>query len=415
MNAIGVIILTALLADFLIHLLADILNLRSVRTELPEAFGSVYDPDRYRQSQAYLRVNTRFGWVASGVGLLLILGFWFARGFPVLDRWVRSWELSPVLTGVLFIGILMALKATVSLPFSLYATFVIEERFGFNRTTWKTFLLDRIKGLALSIVLGVPLIAGILWFFQYSGPSGWWLSWLAVVLFMLVIQYVAPTWILPLFNRFDPLEPGELREAILAYANRIRFPLDNIFVMDGSKRSGKGNAFFTGFGKRKRIVLFDTLVSQHTVPELLAVLAHEMGHYQKKHVLQSLILGVLQTGVMFFLLSFFLSYRGLFDAFYMEHVSVYAGLVFFGMLYAPIDFFTGLILLMRSRKNEYTADRFAVSTTGNAQAMADALKKLSVSNLSNLHPHRLYVALNYSHPPVLERIRAIQEGAGANG
>jgi STE24 endopeptidase len=226
---------------------------------------------------------------------------------------------------------------------------------------------------------------------------------------MLVVQYIAPTWIMPLFNKFKPLEEGELKSAILSCAKSIQFPLKNVYTMDGSKRSRKSNAFFTGFGKNKRIVLFDTLIQQHTVPELVAVLAHEMGHYKKKHILQGMLLGILQTGLMFFLLSFMISHQGLFEAFYMNHISVYAGLIFFGMLFAPLDFFIGILMQIRSRSNEYQADRFAVAATRNPGAMIDALKKLSVHNLSNLLPHPFYVFLNYSHPPVLKRIEAIQK------
>jgi STE24 endopeptidase len=212
---------------------------------------------------------------------------------------------------------------------------------------------------------------------------------------------------MPLFNKFTPLESGELKSAILSYANSIKFPLENVYVMDGSRRSSKSNAFFTGFGKHKRIALFDTLIKQHTTNELLAVLAHEMGHYKKKHIMLSIILGILQTGLMLFLLSFFISYQGLFDAFYMDYTSVYAGLIFFAMLYSPLDFFIGMLMQMFSRRNETQADRFAVETTGDPQAMADALKKLSAHNLTNLTPHPFYVFLNYSHPPVLQRINDI--------
>jgi STE24 endopeptidase len=235
----------------------------------------------------------------------------------------------------------------------------------------------------------------------------WWYCWLGVTLYMLVVQFIAPTWIMPLFNKFTPLEEGELKSAILSYASAIDFPLENVYMMDGSRRSTKSNAFFTGFGKHKRIVLFDTLIRQHSVKELVAVLAHEMGHYKKKHIRQGIILGILQTGLMLFLLSRFISYPGLFDAFYMQHISVYAGLIFFAMLYAPIDFFVGLFLQVLSRRNETNADRFAAETTGDPGSMVDALKKLSVHNLSNLTPHPFYVFLNYSHPPVLKRIQAL--------
>ena len=407
MNFIAVIILSAIGVDFILNLVADGLNLKHLKTELPQTFQGVYDADRYRKSQQYLKVNTQLGWVTSAFSLSLILVFWFAKGFPLLDRWVRSFELGPVLSGLVYMGILMLFKAVLSLPFSLYATFVIEERFGFNTTTWKIYLMDLIKGLALALLLGTPLLAAILMFFQYAGPNAWWYCWIGVTLYMLVVQFIAPTWIMPLFNKFTPLEDGELKSAILTYANSINFPLENVYQMDGSRRSTKSNAFFTGFGKHKRIVLFDTLIKQHSVNELVAVLAHEMGHYKKRHIRQSLILGILQTGLMLFLLSHFITYAGLFNAFYMPQQSVYAGMIFFAMLYAPIDFFVGIFMQVLSRQNETAADQFAAQTTKDPPSMAAALKKLSVHNLSNLTPHPFYVFLNYSHPPVLKRIQML--------
>jgi STE24 endopeptidase len=409
MNVIAVIILITILVDLIVHVLADILNLRRMNPMLPELFRGTYDSENYRKSQKYLQVTTRFGWVISGVNLAVILVFWFGRGFPILDQWVRSWSHGPVLTGLIYVGALGLLKAILSIPFSLYATFVIEERFGFNRTTWATYLMDRLKGFVLALLLGGPLLAGILAFFEYTGPNAWWYCWGVVTIYMLAVQFVAPTWIMPLFNKFTPLESGDLRSAILSYANSIDFPLKNVYVMDGSKRSSKSNAFFTGFGKNKRIALFDTLVKQHSIQQLVAVLAHEMGHYKMKHILISMVVGILQMGLMLFLLSLFISYQGLFDAFYMEQKSVYAGLIFFAMLFAPLDFLLGIFVQVISRKNETAADRFAVETTQNPQAMIDALKKLAEDNLSNLTPHPFYVFLNYSHPPVLERIRAISK------
>jgi STE24 endopeptidase len=390
-----------------LNLAADRLNLKHLRSELPQAFEGVYDPQRYRKSQQYLRVNTQFGWITSTFNLGLILVFWFAGGFPFLDKWVRAFELGPVLSGLIYMGVLMLLKAILSLPFSMYATFVIEERFGFNKTTLQTYVMDLLKGLGLALLLGTPLLAAVLAFFEYAGPNAWWYCWIGVTLYMLVVQFVAPTWIMPLFNKFTPLEEGELKSAILSYANSIDFPLENVYQMDGSRRSTKSNAFFTGFGKHKRIVLFDTLIKQHSVNELVAVLAHEMGHYKKRHIRQSLILGILQTGLMLFLLSHFISYQGLFDAFYMSQQSIYAGMIFFAMLYAPIDFFVGILMQVLSRKNENVADQFAAETTKDPVAMVDALKKLSVHNLSNLTPHPFYVFLNYSHPPVLKRIQSL--------
>lgn len=409
MNTIAVIILFAIVVDVVINILADILNLSMLQAGLPGPFQGVYDARQYRKSQDYLRVNTRFGWVRAVVNLTALLIFWFQGGFPAVDNWVQSFGKGPVLSGLMYIGTLTLLYSLLSQPFSIYATFFIEERFGFNKTTWKIYLLDLLKGLGLAILLGTPLLAGILAFFEHAGSHAWVYCWVVVVLYLLVVQYIAPTWIMPLFNTFKPLEEGELKSAILACAKTIQFPLKRVYTMDGSKRSRKSNAFFTGFGKNKRIVLFDTLIQQHTVPELVAILAHEMGHYKKKHILQGMLLGIVQTGLMFFLLSLTISYQGLFEAFYMNHVSVYAGLIFFGMLFAPLDFFVGILMQIRSRSNEYQADRFAVAATRNPGAMIDALKKLSVHNLSNLLPHPFYVFLNYSHPPVLKRIEAIEK------
>jgi len=407
MNIIAAIILSTIIITYTLNLAADILNLSTLLPDLPAEFKGRYDPDRYRKSQEYLYVNTRFGWIASSSDLFLILIFWFGRGFPILDNWIRGFGWNTLLTGLIYMGSLILFKAVLSLPFSIYKTFVIEERFGFNKTSPSTFIADILKGLLLSILLGGPLLSGILLFFQYAGNNAWWLCWIAVTLFMLLVQFVAPTWIMPLFNKFTPIDDGELKEGILSYARSIHFPLENVYVMDGSKRSSKANAFFTGFGSHRRIVLFDTLISQHTVAELIAVLAHEMGHYKKKHIIKTLFIGIIQMGVVLYLLSLFIDSRALFDAFYMDQKSVYAGLIFFGLLYSPIDFFTGIFMQFYSRKNEYEADRFAVETTHDKISLSDALKKLTIGNLSNLTPHPFYVFLHYTHPPVLNRIRAM--------
>ncbi|MBL0712628.1 MAG: M48 family metallopeptidase [Desulfosarcina sp.] len=408
MNAIAWIILLALILDFLLSLAADVLNLGHLKTQPPDEFKDRYDPERYRRSQAYLRDNTRFGWVTAAVHLTMVLAFWFGGGFPWVDTQVRSLGWGTIASGVLYVGGLVLLHSIVSLPFQFYATFVIEERYGFNRTTLTTFVIDRLKGAALGLLLGGPLLAGVLYFFEFSGANAWWYSWLAVIVFMLVMQYIAPTWLMPLFNRFEPLKEESLKQAIMDYAASIRFPLRNVFIMDGSRRSARGNAFFTGFGRNKRIVLFDTLVRQHSTEELVAVLGHEMGHYKQHHILGGLIISILQTGLMFFLLSLCITHPALFEAFKMPHSSVYAGLVFFGLLYAPIDFFSGLLSMLVSRRNEFSADRFAVRTTGDGAALINALKTLTVNHLSNLSPHPFYVFLNYSHPPVMQRIQTIR-------
>ena len=402
------IILVALVLDFVLRLAASLLNLKALKLELPPALEGVYNPEDYRKSQEYTRENMRFGLIVSAFQLLLLLAFWFAGGFNYLDQMVRAWGFVPIVSGLLYIGILLVAYSLLTLPFSVYDTFVIEGRFGFNRTTLRTFLMDRVKGLVLAILLGAPLLAGILSLFEYSGPYAWLYCWLIVTIFSLMVQFVAPTWIMPLFNKFTPMESGELRAAILNYARSVNFPVKNIFVMDGSKRSSKSNAFFTGFGRNKRIALFDTLIAKHTILELVAVLAHEIGHHKKKHILQGVVISILHTGVLFFLLSVFLGSQGLYEAFYLEQQSVYTGLLFFGLLYTPIELLLSIVMQMLSRKNEYEADRFAAETVDKPQSLVDALKKLSASNLSNLAPHPFYVFLNYSHPPLLQRMRAIQ-------
>ncbi|MEX2463173.1 MAG: M48 family metallopeptidase, partial [Balneolaceae bacterium] len=367
-----------------------------------------YDEETYAKSQEYTRVNTKFGFIAGSFDLVILLGFWFAGGFNWLDQWARGFDLGVIGTGLIFIGGLLIAKSIISLPFSIYSTFVIEERFGFNKTTAGIFVMDLLKGLLLSVVIGAPLLAGIIAFFEFGGPWAWVYAWLAVTLFSLIMQYVAPTWIMPLFNKFEPLEDGELRQAIEEYAQKVDFPLQGIYVMDGSKRSSKSNAFFTGFGKNKRIALFDTLIEKHTTDELVSVLAHEIGHYQEKHIIKNMGISILHTGVMFALLSIFLQVPALFDAFYMDQMSVYAGLLFFGLLYAPVETLLGIGMQILSRKHEYEADRFAATTTGKPEEMVNVLKKLSKDNLSNLTPHPFYVFLNYSHPPALQRIKAIR-------
>ena len=408
MNPFFVVILVALVLEFVLHLIANLLNLKALKLELPPALEGVYEPEEYRNSQEYTRANTRFDFMASSLGLLFLLSFWFAGGFNYLDQVIRTWGFVPVVNGLLYIGILLIAYSLLMLPFSIYATFVIEERFGFNRTTPRTFLLDRVKGLALATLLGAPLLAGILVFFEYSGTYAWLYCWIATTIFLVVMQFVAPTWIMPLFNKFTSMESGQLKEAILKYANSVNFPIENVFVMDGSKRSSKSNAFFTGFGRKKRIALFDTLIEKHAVPELVAVLAHEIGHHKRRHILQGMIISILHAGLMFFLLSVFLDSPGLYEAFYMKQQSIYAGLLFFGLLYTAIELPLSIAMHVLSRKNEYDADRFAAETLDEPRSLVDALKKLSASNLSNLTPHPFYVFLNYSHPPLLQRVQAIQ-------
>ena len=411
LNFYLVCILAILLLGALLELIAGLLELRSLHPELPAEFAGVYDRDRYARAQEYTRATTRLALVRRTVGLALTLAFLLLGGFNLVDALARGLGLTPVPTGLVFTGLLALLSGAVQLPFSVYATFGIEERFGLNTTTPLTFLLDTLKGMLLAVVLGGPLLAGVFLLFEAGGPAAWILCWLAVTTFLLVVQFLAPVVLLPLFNRFTPLAEDELRTAITRYAANERFAVGGIFTMDGSRRSTRANAFFTGFGRFRRIVFFDTLLERLTTAEIVAVLAHEIGHWRLKHIPVMVGLSVLQTGLLFFLLSRFLDNPGLFAAFGMEHLSVYGSVVFFGFLYTPIATLLAVGVNGLSRRHEYQADRFAVHTGADAESLISGLKKLSVSNLANLTPHPVNVRLSHSHPPVLERIASLRQVA----
>jgi len=408
MNIFGSIIAGTLVTVFLITLVSTLLNLRASLAPLPTEFRDLYTDEAYGNSQAYLRQTSRLSLFSSAFDLILLFVFWFFGGFNLLDQLLRGLGLHSIMTGVLYIGGLLLLQSVLSLPFTLYRTFVIEEKFGFNRTTPGVFAGDLLKTLLLSVAIGAPLLALLLWFFETTGSMAWFLAWGGITLFSLLLQYVAPAWIMPLFNRFVPLEDGELKSAITAYAAGVGFPLSGIYVIDGSKRSSKANAFFTGFGKRKRIALFDTLIKSHSVDELVAILAHEIGHYTKKHILIGMLVSIVNMGVLFFLLSLFIGNHLLFEAFSMENISVYGSLVFFMLLYTPVEFILSIVLQMLSRKHEYEADHFAVTTYTHGEALITALRNLSRSNLTNLTPHPLHVFMTYSHPPVSLRIERLR-------
>lgn len=411
MNAYAILILLALLIEYGVGLAASLLNLGSLDPRLPGEFEGSYDAEKYAKSQQYTRATTRFQLLESTFSLALVIGFWQLGGFTWLDGFTRALELNAIVTGLVFMLMLVVGLKLLHLPFQLWSTFVIEECFGFNRTNARTFWLDQFKGIVLGGLLGGALMAAILFFFVKTGESAWLWCWGTTTVFTLVAMFVAPTWIMPLFNDFTPLDEGELREAILGYARSVAFPLEGLFMIDGSKRSSKANAFFTGFGKNKRIALYDTLVEGQSTSELVAVVAHEIGHYKRKHIIKSLVIGILHFGLLFWLLSIFLQSQGLFEAFGVAQPSVHAGLIFFALLYTPIEMVLSVAMSAFSRKNEFEADAFAAETTGSPEELVSALKKLSSENLSNLTPHPFYVWLRYSHPPVLQRIEALRGGA----
>lgn len=408
MNNWLVFVLAVLLLGFFLEFLVAVLNLKALSPELPAEFKDVYDGQRYKKSQRYTSETTRFSLIQNSVTTLVTLVFLLAGGFNTVDLFARSFGFSEIATGLIFTGTLLLLAFILGLPFSIYSTFTIEEKYGFNRTSVITFIADICKGLILAILIGGPLLALILWFFLSLGSIAWLYCWIGVFLITLILQFLAPILIMPLFNKFTPLEDGDLKDAILEYTKKENFTIKGVFVMDGSKRSSKLNAFFTGFGKFKKIVFFDTLMDTLSSMEIIGVLAHEMGHYKRKHLLKMIGASFVQTGILFFLLSLIMNNEQLFGAFSMEYVSTYASLVFFSFLYSPVSLVIGVVFNFYSRKHEYEADRYAARSTRSPQFLIDGLKKLSKANLSNLTPHPLNVFLFYSHPPVLERIKALQ-------
>ncbi|MBC8214482.1 MAG: M48 family metallopeptidase [Candidatus Marinimicrobia bacterium] len=410
MNIYFIIIITAILVEFLLGCISKLLNLRALNPVLPEEFIEFYDEEKYAKSQEYTRENTRFGFIISSLNLIIILVMILFGGFDYLDKFVRGFEFtSPITNGLVYFAILFFVKDILMIPFSLYANFVIEEKYGFNKMTYKTFISDKLKSYLITIILGGLVMSGILFFFENTGELAWLYAWIAVSVFSVLIQPLYNAVIAPMFNKFTPLEDGELKNIITNYTQKVKFPITRIDVMDGSRRSSHSNAYFSGFGKRKRIALFDTLIEKHSTNELLGILAHEVGHYKKRHILKGIIISVIHSGILFFLMSLFLKNRELFDAFKMTDISVYAGLLFFSILYTPVELVLGLALNALSRKHEFEADAFASETTNSTESMISGLKRLSAENLSNLTPHPLTVALSYSHPPVLKRIKALQK------
>ncbi|MFT5701861.1 MAG: STE24 endopeptidase [Desulforhopalus sp.] len=408
MNTWLVIVLSIILFSFALELIVSLLNIGALTPNLPKEFETIYNKDEYKKSQEYTKATTQFGILENCISTSLTVAFIVLGGFNWIDTLARQFGYNAIITGLIFTGILALLSFLIGIPFSVYSTFVIEEKFGFNKTTLKTFILDIIKGALLAILLGGPLLALIFWFFEATGTYAWVYCWIGVVAFSILMQFIAPVLIMPLFNKFTPLEPGELKDKINLYSVKEKFHLSGIFTMDGSKRSTKLNAFFTGFGKFRKIVFFDTLTEELTPDEIVAVLAHEMGHFKLKHIIKMMAISILQTGFMFFLLSLFLKVPEISKGFMLEQTSIYASLVFFGFLYSPISLFTSIGFNILSRKHEFEADHYAAKTTGDSVQLVTSLKKLSRANLSNLTPHPIHVFLHYSHPPLLDRINTLQ-------
>ena len=403
------IIIFAIIIEYLLSSIVSILDIKNITPTIPSDFKKAYDQEKYILSQDYLKARTSFGLFSSSFSLILIMIVIHSDIFGLLDQFVRGQSDSYILQGLLFIGIIYFFQDIVSLPFSIYHTFVIEERFGFNKTTLNLFIIDKIKGYAIFIVLGSIVITPILYFFHVYGDIGWLIAWSILTAFMIAVQPLFVHVIAPMFNKFTPLEEGELRSAIEKYTAKVNFPLARIDIMDGSKRSAHSNAYFTGFGKSRRIAIFDTLVEKHSTNEIVSVVAHEVGHYKLKHVLQGTILGIIETGIMLFAFNLIMNDISLFQVFGVSQLSVHAGIVFFSMLYAPVSMFTSIVTTAISRKNEYEADKYSYDTTNNREALVSMLIGLSANNLSHLTPHPLKVFLSYSHPPVVDRIKAVNQ------
>lgn len=400
------IILIISAISYLFGQILDYLNLKAQRKDIPEAISSFYDEKKYLKSLDYHKDQTKFSFLTSAFSFVLSFSMLLFGGFGWLDALLRPFFENEIYLALAFFGVIILASDILTLPFQWYSTFVIEEKYGFNKTTIKLFITDKLKGYALGIIIGGSLLALLIFSVQRIGPNFWiWFGLLAAV-FILFINMFYTSLLLPLFNKLTPLGEGELKNAIEDFARKVNFPLDNIFIMDGSKRSKKANAFFSGIGKKKKIVLFDTLIDNHTTEELVAVLAHEVGHFKKKHIIWSYVLSIVQIFFTLYILSLMIFNENLSIALGGQVQAIHLNLIAFAILYSPISGITGLIMSMYSRKNEFEADAYAKETF-NGTALANALKKLSVDSLSNLYPHPVYVFFHYSHPPLLKRLEAI--------
>ncbi|HPM30582.1 MAG TPA: M48 family metallopeptidase [Chryseolinea sp.] len=384
----------------------DYINLRAQRTDIPKEIESFYEKDKYLKSLAYHRELTYFSFLTSAVSFLLSFIMLYVGGFGWLDSVLRLSIHNEIVEALVFFGVLMLVSDILTIPFQLHSTFVIEEKYGFNKTTLKTFITDKLKGYLLSAVIGGVLLSVLIYLMQWLGPVFW--IWFAAIasLFILFVNMFYTSLILPMFNTLTPLQDGELKTSIETFAKKINFPLDNIFIIDGSKRSKKANAFFSGIGRKKKIVLYDTLIENHTTDELVAVLAHEVGHFKKKHIIWGFVLSILQIVFTLFVLSLMVFNENISLALGGSQLSIPLNLLAFGILFSPISAITSLFMNLYSRKNEFEADAYAKENF-DGNALSNALKKLSVDSLSDLYPHPLYVFFHYSHPPLLKRLKAL--------
>jgi len=401
------IIISILIISFIADKILDKLNEQHFDDEIPNKLKDIYDDNEYKKSQSYKKTNAKFSNITSFLTTGITLVFFLADGFKYLDRFARTYTENPILVALIFFGVIILGSEIASTPISYYSTFVIEEKFGFNKSTKKIFWLDKIKGFVITLLLGIGILSLVIWLYQLTGKNFWIYAWVLLAVFSLFMNMFYAKLIVPLFNKQSPLEDGELKSAIEKYAKNVGFTINNIFVIDGSKRSTKANAYFSGFGSQKRITLYDTLINDLEVEEIVAVLAHEVGHYKRKHIIFNLISSILITGFTLYILSLFVNSNALSEALGVSIPSFHIGLVAFGVLYSPISEVTGLFMNYISRKFEYQADNFAKETF-EARALITSLKKLSKNNLTNLTPHPAFVFMNYSHPTLLQRINNLE-------
>lgn len=395
--------------DFILDRVLTFLNNKSAKQPIPSELIGIYDDAQYRKSQEYNRIKAQFGMLSATFTFLILLAALSFGWFGALDAWIRTFSPFGPVTSLIFFGILFVISDVVGTPFSLYQTFVIEERFGFNKMTMKTFWLDKLKGYLLGILIGGMLLSALIYLVMAMGSGFWVYFWILVAVFILFMNLFYTSLIVPLFNKLKPMEDGPLKQSIEAYSQGVSFPLTNIFVIDGSKRSSKGNAFFSGLGGKKKVVLYDTLIVNHSIEELTAVFAHEVGHFKKKHIVMATVISILTIGFMLFLLSRMIFSSEVSWAMGGDITAIHLNILAFGILYSPVSQLIGLAGNLLSRKNEYEADAYASQTYG-AAPLVTALKKMSSDHLSNLTPHPAYVFVHYSHPPLLQRVRAMLKG-----
>jgi STE24 endopeptidase len=410
-SILTIIILVFIVFDFVLEYILDSMNAKTWDLPIPQELAGIYDEEKYAKARNYHKAKEQLSSIATILSTVIIIVFLWLKGFAMVHLFIATITNSPILQALLFFGAFSIASDIIGLPFELYGIFVIEEKFGFNKMTWKTYVSDKIKGYLLGAIIGGVLLSLFVWFYTFAGKLFWIYAWILFTAFTLFFTMFYTSLIVPLFNKLNPLEDGSLRAKIEAFAQKINFPLTNIFVIDGSKRSTKANAYFSGIGSKKTIVLFDTLINEQTEEELVSVLAHEVGHYKMKHIQKGMVIGILQMGALLFLLSFFINKPQLSQALGLQtEVPIFhVGLIAFSLLYSPFSMITGIFMNIFSRKNEFEADNYAKENTGTGEHLITALKKLSANNLSNLNPNKWYVFFHYSHPPLLERVRNLMK------